>query len=186
MQSFYPVWLSITCHHPVEVQCCHMTQSLTGDTDQAMKTLHNYHQIWRQYGFVPEMYNIPKAEVHASREGYPLRPGKLNLIGIFVLVPWSVWPSRCDQKCCSVTIGACNTGPLSVTHCRHFMRYYSVSYFKIINPEVCPNLIWFNVRAWQFVLFTRVINLELLIEPSIIHLSSLEYLLVYQLCLILW
>jgi mannosidase alpha-like ER degradation enhancer 2 len=48
--------------------------TLTGDTDQAIKTMHNYHQIWRQYGFLPEFYNIPKSEAQAPRNGYPLRP----------------------------------------------------------------------------------------------------------------
>ncbi|KAH9491475.1 ER degradation-enhancing alpha-mannosidase-like protein 2 [Bulinus truncatus] len=49
-------------------------QTLLGDLDDAMKTIHNFHQVWRQFGFTPEYYNIPKAEVHQGREGYPLRP----------------------------------------------------------------------------------------------------------------
>ncbi|XP_013382068.1 ER degradation-enhancing alpha-mannosidase-like protein 2 [Lingula anatina] len=49
-------------------------QSLIGDIDKAMKTLHNYHQVWKQHGFTPEFYNIAKSEVHQGREGYPLRP----------------------------------------------------------------------------------------------------------------
>ncbi|XP_074660113.1 ER degradation-enhancing alpha-mannosidase-like protein 2 [Tubulanus polymorphus] len=49
-------------------------QSLLGDIDKAMKTIHNYHQVWTQFGAVPEFYNIPKAEVHSNRESYPLRP----------------------------------------------------------------------------------------------------------------
>lgn len=40
-----------------------------------MKTIHNFHQVWRQFGFLPEYYNIPKSEAHTGREGYPLRPG---------------------------------------------------------------------------------------------------------------
>jgi len=40
-----------------------------------MKTIHNYYQVWRQYGSLPEFYNIPKTEAQASRDGYPLRPG---------------------------------------------------------------------------------------------------------------
>jgi len=48
---------------------------LTGDIEQAMKTLHNYYQVWRQYGFLPEFYNIPKSDAQAPRDGYPLRPG---------------------------------------------------------------------------------------------------------------
>jgi len=48
---------------------------MLGNIDDAMKTMHNFHQIWKQYGFMPEYYNIPKSEVHLGREGYPLRPG---------------------------------------------------------------------------------------------------------------
>ncbi|GFS09323.1 LOW QUALITY PROTEIN: alpha-1,2-Mannosidase [Elysia marginata] len=49
-------------------------QGMLGDIDEAMKTLHNFHQVWRQFGFTPEYYNIPNANVHQGREGYPLRP----------------------------------------------------------------------------------------------------------------
>jgi ER degradation enhancer, mannosidase alpha-like 2 len=48
--------------------------SLFGHTSAAMKTLHNYHTVWKQYGFLPEFYNIPNAEAGANRENYPLRP----------------------------------------------------------------------------------------------------------------
>ena len=36
--------------------------------------------MWKQYGFIPEFYNIPKADVHPTREGYPLRPGMFDPI----------------------------------------------------------------------------------------------------------
>ncbi|KAK2181936.1 hypothetical protein NP493_376g04020 [Ridgeia piscesae] len=49
-------------------------QSLLGDTEKAMKTLHNYHQVWRQFGFTPEFYNIVNSNAHHMREAYPLRP----------------------------------------------------------------------------------------------------------------
>lgn len=55
-----------------------IVQGMLGDLDEAMKTIHNFHQVWRQFGFTPEYYNIPKAEVHQGREGYPLRPGMDN------------------------------------------------------------------------------------------------------------
>ncbi|KAK6972511.1 ER degradation-enhancing alpha-mannosidase-like protein 3 [Biomphalaria glabrata] len=55
-------------------------QTLVGDLDDAVKTIHNYHQVWRQFGFTPEYYNIPKAEVHQGREGYPLRPEVIESI----------------------------------------------------------------------------------------------------------
>ena len=54
-----------------------LLQSLIGDIEKGMKTLHNYHQIWKQFGFTPEFYKIPNAEAQSNREGYPLRPGKL-------------------------------------------------------------------------------------------------------------
>lgn len=52
---------------------------MLGDIDSAMKTIHNFHQVWQQFGATPEYYNIPKAEVHSGREGYPLRPGMNSL-----------------------------------------------------------------------------------------------------------
>nr|AJA37857.1 EDEM-like protein 2 [Littorina littorea] len=55
-------------------------QSMLGDLDSAMKTIHNFHQVWKQFGSTPEYYNIPKAEVHQGREGYPLRPELIESI----------------------------------------------------------------------------------------------------------
>ncbi|XP_076327043.1 ER degradation-enhancing alpha-mannosidase-like protein 2 [Tachypleus tridentatus] len=48
--------------------------SLVGDIEQGQKSLYNYHQVWRQYGFIPEFYDIPHNHVTKKREGYPLRP----------------------------------------------------------------------------------------------------------------
>lgn len=48
--------------------------SLLGDISSAMKSLHNMHNIWKQYGFLPEFYNIPNSEAGANRDSYPLRP----------------------------------------------------------------------------------------------------------------
>lgn len=48
--------------------------SMVGDLEQARKTLLNYHLIWKQYGSLPEFYNIFNANVHSNREVYPLRP----------------------------------------------------------------------------------------------------------------
>ena len=48
--------------------------SLIGDINPAMKILYNMHTVWRQYGFLAEMYNIPNAEPTNARESYPLRP----------------------------------------------------------------------------------------------------------------
>lgn len=48
--------------------------ALIGDVNSALKIIFNYHQVWKQFGFTPEFYNIPQAETSANREGYPLRP----------------------------------------------------------------------------------------------------------------
>lgn len=48
--------------------------SLTGDLDSARKTVYNYHQIWREYGFTPEFYEVVHGKPHSKRDGYPLRP----------------------------------------------------------------------------------------------------------------
>ncbi|XP_031630345.1 ER degradation-enhancing alpha-mannosidase-like protein 2 isoform X2 [Contarinia nasturtii] len=48
--------------------------SMIGDIPNAMKSIYNYHTVWKQYGFLPEFYNIPNSEAGANREGYPLRP----------------------------------------------------------------------------------------------------------------
>ncbi|XP_059836861.1 ER degradation-enhancing alpha-mannosidase-like protein 2 [Hypanus sabinus] len=49
-------------------------QSLVGDIHNAMKTFHNYYQVWKQYGGLPEFYSIPQGSTVDKREGYPLRP----------------------------------------------------------------------------------------------------------------
>ncbi|CAF0856710.1 unnamed protein product [Brachionus calyciflorus] len=47
---------------------------LTGNLDQALKLVENYHSIWRQYGSLPEFFNIQTNTIHNNREAYPLRP----------------------------------------------------------------------------------------------------------------
>lgn len=54
--------------------------SMVGDTEAALKSLHNYHQVWKQYGFTPEFYNVAQGGVAAQREGYPLRPELIESI----------------------------------------------------------------------------------------------------------
>lgn len=51
-------------------------QSLIGDIDNAMRTFLNYYTVWKQFGGLPEFYNIPQGYTVEKREGYPLRPGK--------------------------------------------------------------------------------------------------------------
>lgn len=66
-QVTIPVFQSLEAYWPGVL-------SMFGDTSSAMKTLHNYHTVWKQYGFLPEFFNIPNAEAGANRENYPLRP----------------------------------------------------------------------------------------------------------------
>ncbi|KAF2883169.1 hypothetical protein ILUMI_23005 [Ignelater luminosus] len=66
-QVTLPVFQSLEAYWPGVL-------SLIGDTSSAMRTLHNYHQVWLQYGFTPEFYNIPQTEAGNNRENYPLRP----------------------------------------------------------------------------------------------------------------
>ncbi|KAG5886978.1 hypothetical protein JTB14_006620 [Gonioctena quinquepunctata] len=54
--------------------------SLIGDTSNAMRSLHNYHQVWQQYGFTPEFYYIPQTESGSNKESYPLRPELIESI----------------------------------------------------------------------------------------------------------
>ncbi|XP_035783165.1 ER degradation-enhancing alpha-mannosidase-like protein 2 [Anopheles albimanus] len=48
--------------------------SLFGSTTEALRVLYSYQTVWRQYGFLPEFYNIPTGEAGTNREDYPLRP----------------------------------------------------------------------------------------------------------------
>lgn len=66
-QVTLPVFQSLEAYWPGVL-------SLLGEIDPAMRTLHNYHSVWKQYGFLPEFYNFPNAEAGANRENYPLRP----------------------------------------------------------------------------------------------------------------
>lgn len=66
-QVTLPVFQSLEAYWPGVL-------SLIGDVNAGMKSMHNYHQVWKQYGFTPEFYNIPQGQVGASRESYPLRP----------------------------------------------------------------------------------------------------------------
>nr|XP_042710909.1 ER degradation-enhancing alpha-mannosidase-like protein 2 isoform X3 [Chrysemys picta bellii] len=49
-------------------------QSLIGDINNAMRTFLNYYTVWKQFGGLPEFYNIPQGYTVEKREGYPLRP----------------------------------------------------------------------------------------------------------------
>ena len=48
--------------------------TLIGNLEQAIRTAKQYHQIWRQFGSLPEFYNIQNKNIHMNREAYPLRP----------------------------------------------------------------------------------------------------------------
>ncbi|XP_014224571.1 ER degradation-enhancing alpha-mannosidase-like protein 2 [Trichogramma pretiosum] len=66
-QVTLPVFQSLDAYWPGVL-------SLFGEVEDAMKSLHNYHKVWKQFGFTPEFYNIPQGEAGTNREGYPLRP----------------------------------------------------------------------------------------------------------------
>lgn len=66
-QITLPVFQSLQAFYPGML-------SLFGDVNTAMRALHNMHMIWKQYGFLPEMFNIPNGEASTNRESYPLRP----------------------------------------------------------------------------------------------------------------
>ncbi|PKU29877.1 er degradation-enhancing alpha-mannosidase-like protein 2 [Limosa lapponica baueri] len=58
----------------VNVALFPLSQSLIGDVDNAMRTFLNYYTVWKQFGGLPEFYNIPQGYTVDKREGYPLRP----------------------------------------------------------------------------------------------------------------
>lgn len=66
-QITLPVFQSLQAFYPGLL-------SLIGDVNTAMRVLHNMHMVWKQYGFLPEMFNIPNGEASTNRESYPLRP----------------------------------------------------------------------------------------------------------------
>lgn len=47
---------------------------LSGDLEQALKLIESYNLIWRQFGGLPEFFNIQTNKIHANRDSYPLRP----------------------------------------------------------------------------------------------------------------
>ncbi|XP_045459971.1 ER degradation-enhancing alpha-mannosidase-like protein 2, partial [Melitaea cinxia] len=54
--------------------------SLIGESDTALRIIHNYHSVWKQYGFTPEVYNLGTGEASSARESYPLRPELIESI----------------------------------------------------------------------------------------------------------
>ncbi|OQR79601.1 ER degradation-enhancing alpha-mannosidase 2 [Tropilaelaps mercedesae] len=50
------------------------TLSLLGYIEDARRSLYNYHQVWKQLGFIPEFYDISRTQPQDKRESYPLRP----------------------------------------------------------------------------------------------------------------
>lgn len=52
--------------------------SLIGNLDEAKKIFLNNHHVWKQFGFLPEFYDVLNNEV--KRNGYPLRPEHVESI----------------------------------------------------------------------------------------------------------
>ncbi|CAB0003648.1 unnamed protein product, partial [Nesidiocoris tenuis] len=66
-QVTLPVFQSLEAYWPGVL-------TLIGDVETALRSMHNYNSVWKQYGFTPEFYNIPQGQAGSNRESYPLRP----------------------------------------------------------------------------------------------------------------
>lgn len=82
LSLFSEVVCRILCLGAASLTTASLPQSLIGDIDNAMRTFLNYYTVWKQFGGLPEFYNIPQGYTVEKREGYPLRPGKQH-----------IWPS---------------------------------------------------------------------------------------------
>ncbi|VDP09440.1 unnamed protein product [Soboliphyme baturini] len=51
--------------------------TLVGNIEEARRIMVNYYSVLRNYGFLPEFFNIPQMDPVHKRSGYPLRPGNL-------------------------------------------------------------------------------------------------------------
>ncbi|KAH7954429.1 hypothetical protein HPB49_018372 [Dermacentor silvarum] len=77
-----PVIFKATCHLLISgfwidfPLLSYQLQTLIGDLDSARKSLYNYHQVWKEYGFTPEFYEVVHGRAHPKRDGYPLRPAE--------------------------------------------------------------------------------------------------------------
>lgn len=84
--DYFFLFLEVVCGFLCLVAAClttpSLSQSLIGDIDNAMRTFLNYYTVWKQFGGLPEFYNIPQGYTVEKREGYPLRPGKQHLLAI--------------------------------------------------------------------------------------------------------
>ena len=49
-------------------------QTLYGHTGRATRTVVNFIEVWRKYGFVPEIYELQTNNIHAGFESFYLRP----------------------------------------------------------------------------------------------------------------
>ncbi|XP_014256253.1 ER degradation-enhancing alpha-mannosidase-like protein 2 [Cimex lectularius] len=66
-QVTLPVFQSLEAYWPGVL-------TLIGDVESALRSMHNYNSVWKQYGFTPEFYNIAQGQAGTNRESYPLRP----------------------------------------------------------------------------------------------------------------
>jgi len=49
-------------------------QVILGEIEPAAETMHAFQSIWREFGFVPELFDLSRDAVVVHREQYPLRP----------------------------------------------------------------------------------------------------------------
>ncbi|VDK49375.1 unnamed protein product, partial [Taenia asiatica] len=48
--------------------------AMAGDIEEAKELLITYHSVWRRYGFLPEMFDVPSNKPVGRQSVYPLRP----------------------------------------------------------------------------------------------------------------
>ncbi|KAL5112524.1 ER degradation-enhancing alpha-mannosidase-like protein 2 [Taenia crassiceps] len=48
--------------------------AMAGDIEEAKELLITYHSVWRRYGFLPEMFDVPSNKPVRRQSVYPLRP----------------------------------------------------------------------------------------------------------------
>ncbi|VDN24747.1 unnamed protein product [Dibothriocephalus latus] len=58
--------------------------ALAGDIEEAKESLLQYHQVWKKYGFLPEMYDINSGRPVSGRSAYPLRPGVYSYLYFYL------------------------------------------------------------------------------------------------------
>lgn len=56
---------------------------MAGDVEEAKELLLSYHSVWKRYGFLPELFDIPSNKPFGRQSVYPLRPGMCSCVILF-------------------------------------------------------------------------------------------------------